>query len=353
MTLPDGLRYSAGMIALRGIRKVFADGTVALRGVDLEIGQGLFGLLGPNGAGKTTLLSILVLALEPTSGSRSYDGVDAGSPARRRRLRGRIGFLPQDFAPLAHLTGREYVAHCGRLRCPGLNRQEVARRTREVLAAVDLSTVADRLATTYSGGMRRRLGIAQALIHRPDVLVVDEPTAGLDPEERIRFRNLIAEIGVSSTVILSTHIVEDIEATCPRIGVVAAGEMLFDGTPTELLRRIAGRLWLAPPGVALPAGALDLGAQGAHDAYGALGAQAAGLAGTATAFVAAGPVSGALSREPSLELAYRAFLAGRAIPAIPSVPASSAFPADPAVSGASTIATVPASGGGVARRPVL
>jgi ABC-2 type transport system ATP-binding protein len=288
------------VIALRGISKTFADGTVALRGVDLDLGPGLFGLLGPNGAGKTTLLSILVLALEPTTGSRTYDGLDTGSAARRRGIRSRIGFLPQDFAPLGHLTGREYVAHCGRLRCPHLSRREIARRTRDLLAAVDLSTVADRIATTYSGGMRRRLGIAQALVHRPDLLVVDEPTAGLDPEERLRFRNLIAEIAASSTVILSTHIVEDIEATCPRIGVVAAGQVLFDGTPTELMRRIAGRLWLAPPGVPLPAGALDLGAR------------AAGPAGTATVFVAAGPVPGALPREPSLEMAYLAFLAARA-----------------------------------------
>jgi ABC-2 type transport system ATP-binding protein len=285
------------MLVLRDIGKTFADGTEALGGVDLAIESGLFGLLGPNGAGKTTLLSILVLVLEPSRGSRLYDGRGVDSAAARRALRRRIGFLPQHFEPLAGLTGREYLTHCCRLRLARLAARELASRVRDGLAAVDLLAAADRPATTYSGGMRRRLGLAQALIHRPELLVIDEPTAGLDPEERIRFRNLIAEVAVSSTVILSTHIVEDIEATCPRIGVIAAGRMRFDGTPTELLRRLAGRLWLAGADAVPPPGARELGRR------------ADGRGGTAAVVVAPHPFPGAQPREPDLESAYLAFLA--------------------------------------------
>ncbi len=284
------------MLAVRDLAKTFGDGTVALQGIDLALDGGLFGLLGPNGAGKTTLLSILVLALEPSRGSRLYDGQDVSSPRHRRALRRQIGFLPQDFAPLAGLTGGEYLAHCGRLRFPGLPAALLRQRVRQVLDAVDLTAAANRPATTFSGGMRRRLGLAQALIHRPRLLVIDEPTAGLDPEERIRFRNLIADVAAAATVILSTHIVEDVEATCARIGVIAAGRMLFDGTPAELMRRLAGRLYLVSPGTPLPPGSLDLGLR------------ADGQAGTATVVATRQPIAGAQPREPDLESAYRAFL---------------------------------------------
>ncbi|MEK6375247.1 MAG: ATP-binding cassette domain-containing protein [Acidobacteriota bacterium] len=225
------------LIELRGIRKTYSDGHQALRGIDLSLGEGMFGLLGPNGAGKTTLLSILVLALEPTAGTLRFQGMDGASGRARAAIRRQIGFLPQDFQPLRHLTGAEYLVHCARLRGLPLTRKEVDRRARMLLDAVDLNEAANRPSGEYSGGMRRRLGIAQAMIHAPRMLVIDEPTAGLDPEERIRFRNLIAEVAEEVAVLLSTHISEDIEATCNRIAVLSDGVLAFDGGVDELLSR--------------------------------------------------------------------------------------------------------------------
>jgi ABC-2 type transport system ATP-binding protein len=228
------------MIELDGLTKTYADGTEALKGVSLSLDQGMFGLLGPNGAGKTTFLSILVLALEPSAGRRVYDGLDAARPALRGEIRRRIGYLPQDYRPLPHLTGEEYLFHCARLRgMNGIGRGGLLGRVRELISSVGLAAAARRPAGTYSGGMQRRLGIAQALIHSPRLLVVDEPTAGLDPEERIRFRGLISEVAESTTVLLSTHIVEDVEATCPRLAIIGRGRLLFDGSPTEILRQSA------------------------------------------------------------------------------------------------------------------
>jgi len=223
------------MIELRGITKTYSDGKQALRGVDLCFGEGMFGLLGPNGAGKTTLLSILVLALEPSGGTRLYDGLDAGQASARPKIRGTIGYLPQDFQPLRHLTGREYLLHCARMRGVALGRHLLDRRVQLLLEAVDLHGAAERRSGEYSGGMRRRLGIAQALIHAPRLVVIDEPTAGLDPEERIRFRNLIADVGEDVAVLLSTHICEDIEATCERVGIIADGRLVYDGAPGALM----------------------------------------------------------------------------------------------------------------------
>jgi ABC-type multidrug transport system ATPase subunit len=228
------------MIELRGITKTYSDGHIALRGIDLALGEGMFGLLGPNGAGKTTLLSILVLALEPTTGERTYDGLDPRDSSARGAIRKTIGFLPQDFQPIRHLTGFEYLMHCARLRGVRLKSAALERRARMLLDAVDLQDSANRRSGEYSGGMRRRLGIAQAMIHAPKLLVIDEPTAGLDPEERIRFRNLIAEVSEDVAVLLSTHITEDIEATCDRIGVLTGGRLVYDGAPTGLLDRTAG-----------------------------------------------------------------------------------------------------------------
>ncbi len=226
------------LIELHGITKTYADGHRALRGIDLSLSEGMFGLLGPNGAGKTTLLSILVLALEPTTGNLRFGGREPRGRARAA-IRRQMGYLPQDFQPLGHLTGVEYLVHCARLRGVRLTKRELERRARILLDAVDLQDAANRASGEYSGGMRRRLGIAQAMIHAPRILVIDEPTAGLDPEERIRFRNLIAEIAEEVAVLLSTHICEDIEATCDRIGVLTNGTLVFDGHPGELMKRIA------------------------------------------------------------------------------------------------------------------
>jgi ABC-2 type transport system ATP-binding protein len=290
------------LLEVRGLRKVYADGTAALAGVDLALGEGMFGLLGPNGAGKTTLLSILMLAQEPSGGERRYGALDPRKPRERREILRRIGYLPQDFKPLGHLTGLEYLVHCARLRDVPLRLSAVRDRARELLAAVELSHAAHRPARAYSGGMSRRLGLAQALIHRPTLLVVDEPTAGLDPEERIRFRNLISDVAESAAVLLSTHISEDIEATCPRIAILARGTLLFDGEPGDLMRRAVGRLWLLQPGTPVPPGSHALGPRVLPD-------------GRAATLVAsdepAPPAAGALPYETTLEAAYGAFLTSR------------------------------------------
>lgn len=239
------------MIEARNISKIYPDGTVALDGIDLCFGDGMLGLLGPNGAGKTTLLSILVLAQEPTTGRRTYLGVE-DLPRQRSQIRAMIGYLPQDFVPLSALSGVEYLRYCAQLRGVPLPHRGLERRIGALLDAVELSHAGHRRADQYSGGMQRRLGLAQALIHSPKFLVVDEPTAGLDPEERIRFRNLITDLAEEIPVLLSTHIVEDIEATCPRLVIIARGRLLFDGPPQTLLERTEDQLFLLPVEHAVP-----------------------------------------------------------------------------------------------------
>ena len=231
------------MIRIQGLSKRFADGKSALQGVDLSFGEGLLGILGPNGAGKTTLLSILTLGLEPTSGRCFYCELDPARARDRSAIRRSIGYLPQSFSPIGRLTGLEYLVHCACLRGVPLSMAEIRRRAQQALDAVSLAHAAQRRAGTYSGGMKRRLGLAQALIHAPRLLVVDEPTSGLDPEERIRFRNLISEVAEHTAVLLSTHIVEDIEATCPRVAILSSGTLIFDGEPAAILRGSEGRIW--------------------------------------------------------------------------------------------------------------
>jgi ABC-type multidrug transport system ATPase subunit len=283
------------MIELRNLHKTYPDGTVALAGVDLAFGEGMLGLLGPNGAGKTTLLSILALAQEPSSGERVYFGVPDGR-RERARIRPMIGYLPQDFVTVSTLTGLEYLMMCGELRCVPLARRDLKRRAWGLLEVVELSHAAHRRAEHYSGGMLRRLGLAQALIHSPRFLVVDEPTAGLDPEERIRFRDLIADLAEEIPVLLSTHIVEDIEATCPRLGVIARGRMLFDGEPSEMMAASRDRLWLLPAQEAVPVGAVKIGqrAGSGNEAFQILWSKM--------------PIAGGEPMEPTLEEAYAAFL---------------------------------------------
>ena len=235
------------MLKLTNITKTYSDGTQALNTVDLSFGRGLLGLLGPNGAGKTTLLSILTLAQEPSTGERLYFDLD-DRPRHRQKIRRMIGYLPQEFLPLGNVTGFEYLEICATWRQVPLSRRALKRRIWALLEAVELTDAAHREAARYSGGMIRRLGLAQAILHSPKFLVVDEPTAGLDPEERIRFRNLITDLADEIPVLLSTHIVEDIEATCPRLAILARGSLLFDGAPSELMHRAEGYLWQLPAG---------------------------------------------------------------------------------------------------------
>ncbi len=284
------------MIEVRNLHKTYPDGTVALAGVDLAFGDGMLGLLGPNGAGKTTLLSILALAQEPSAGERVYFGVP-DARGERSRIRRMIGYLPQDFVAVSALTGLEYLMMCGELRGVPLRRRDLERRAWALLDAVELTHAARRRAGDYSGGMLRRLGLAQALVHSPRFLVVDEPTAGLDPEERIRFRDLITDLAEEIPVLLSTHIVEDIEATCPRLGVIGHGRLLFDGEPGEILAASRDRLWLSPAERPAPAGALKIGQRAGrgNEAFQVLWSEA--------------PVIGGEPLEPTLEEAYAAWLA--------------------------------------------
>ncbi len=220
----------------------------ALKGIDLRIEHGMFGLLGPNGAGKTTLLRILSTLLRPTGGRVVIGGADLSKSRQRKAVRSYLGYLPQELGLYPDLSGREFLDYMGllkRLYDRSARRQQIT----ALLGAVGLSTEADRKIKTYSGGMKRRLGIAQALLGDPQVLVIDEPTAGLDPEERIRLRTLLARLAEERIVILSTHVVEDISQTCERLAVLDQGHLAFDGLTRELIASATGYAWqfFAPP----------------------------------------------------------------------------------------------------------
>ena len=212
----------------------------ALRRVNLTISQGMFGLLGPNGAGKTTLMKILATLLPKTGGKVTICGTDI---SQEREIRRMVGYLPQDFSMYGNMTVYEAMDYLGVL--SGMKKAERRERIPMLLEKVNLTENHGTKVKAMSGGMRRRLGIAQAILHNPRVLIVDEPTAGLDPEERVRFRNLLCEIAEERIVILSTHIVGDIEATCENIAVLNQGELLFQGTVTDLLEHAEGKIFTA------------------------------------------------------------------------------------------------------------
>lgn len=219
----------------------------ALKGIDLRIEYGMFGLLGPNGAGKTTLLRILSTLLRPTSGRVLIGGADLSQGRQRKAVRAHLGYLPQEFGLYPDLSGREFLDYMGllkRLYDRNARRQQIA----ALLGVVNLTGDADRKIKTYSGGMKRRIGIAQALLGDPRVLVIDEPTAGLDPEERIRLRTLLARLAEDRIVILSTHVVEDVSQTCGRLAVLDQGQLIFGGLTSQLIESATGHAWqfLAP-----------------------------------------------------------------------------------------------------------
>ena len=228
------------MLEIRDLVKVYPGPVAALQGVNLEVPTGMFGLLGPNGAGKTTLMRIIAGLLEPTSGGVVYDGLNATDEPHR--FRGMLGYLPQDFGFYPHLTGEKMLRFLLQLKgvqAPG----GLGRLTQELLDRVNLTAAAKRKVKGYSGGMRQRLGIAQALAGDPRVIIVDEPTAGLDPEERIRFYRLLAELAEERTVLLSTHIVEDISVLCPRVAILSQGRVVANTTPGEARAAIAGTIY--------------------------------------------------------------------------------------------------------------
>lgn len=228
------------MLSIRELVKVYPGPVAALRGISLDISPGMFGLLGPNGSGKTTFMRILAGLLEPTSGRVLLDGVDV--VGRPELVWPRLGNLPQYFGFYPNLTGTAMLRHM--LRLKGVESPlGLERLCAELLERVNLTAAAGRKVKHYSGGMRQRLGIAQAIAGDPDLLIVDEPTAGLDPEERIRFYRLLADLAETRTVILSTHIVEDVAVLCPRFAVIRQGQVLSQTTPAEARGRIAGTMF--------------------------------------------------------------------------------------------------------------
>lgn len=228
-------------ITIKGLTKRYSADKYALRDVNLTIESGLFGLLGPNGAGKTTLMRILTTLLEPTSGEVLIDNLDLRK--NRKEIRRLVGYLPQEFSTFSKLATWEFLDYVGSL--SGLkNKKKRLSRVDELLDSVGLYEVRDRKATKLSGGMKRRLGIAQTLIGDPKVMIVDEPTVGLDPEERLRFRNLLADLAKEDKIIiLSTHIVGDISSTCSEVVLLNQGKVVFDSSPEELVNAARGKVW--------------------------------------------------------------------------------------------------------------
>jgi ABC-type multidrug transport system ATPase subunit len=228
------------MLSIRGLVKVYPGPVAALQGVDLDVPLGMFGLLGPNGAGKSTLMRILAGLLEPTSGTVRFDGKDVlADPAAVRRT---LGYLPQDFGFYPHLSGEQMLRHL--LVLKGVTAPSGLKAlTTELLERVNLAFAAKRSVKSYSGGMRQRLGIAQAIAGDPRLVIVDEPTAGLDPEERLRFYHLLTELAEQRTVLLSTHIVEDVAVLCPQFAVIRGGRLVARTTPRTARAAIEGTIF--------------------------------------------------------------------------------------------------------------
>jgi ABC-2 type transport system ATP-binding protein len=229
------------MLNLRDVSHIYANGTRALDHITLSIPRGMYGLLGPNGAGKSTLMRTIATLQTPTEGSIHFGDVDV--IAEPEQLRRTLGYLPQDFGVYPRVSAIDMLDHMAVLK--GVT--SVPDRTTTVetlLHQTNLWNVRKKMLSGYSGGMRQRFGIAQALIGNPQLIIVDEPTAGLDPEERNRFLNLLAEIGESVVVILSTHIVEDVSDLCARMAVLSDGRVRLEGAPLELIRANRGRIWM-------------------------------------------------------------------------------------------------------------
>ena len=228
------------MLEITNLSHTYANGTVALDGVSLSIPKGMFGLLGPNGAGKSTLMRTVATLQEPTSGSIRFGDIDV--LADPQELRKRLGYLPQDFGVYPRVTAYAMLDQVAVLKgiTGKANRKAVVET---LLNQTNLWAVRDKAIAGFSGGMRQRFGIAQALIGNPELIIVDEPTAGLDPEERNRFLNLLAAIGDNVVVILSTHIVDDVADLCPKMAVLANGRVQLHGTPADLIAATRGKVW--------------------------------------------------------------------------------------------------------------
>ena len=228
------------MLTIENLTHVYGNGTRALDDVSLTIPKGMFGLLGPNGAGKSTLMRSIATLQTPNSGSIRFGDIDViKEPEQLRRV---LGYLPQDFGVYPRVSAYDMLDHMAVLK--GISNGRDRKQTVEALLnQVNLWPVRGKALAGFSGGMRQRFGIAQALIGNPELIIVDEPTAGLDPEERNRFLNLLAEVGENVVIILSTHIVEDVTDLCPRMAVLAGGKIQLEGAPVELMHTLQGRVW--------------------------------------------------------------------------------------------------------------
>ena len=228
------------MLQLNGVEHVYPNGTRALNGVTMTIGKGMFGLLGPNGAGKSSLMRTIATLQTPTAGEIRFGDIDV--LREPTRLRATLGYLPQDFGVYPRVSAYDLLDHMASLK--GVISATDRKNTVETLLnQTNLWNVRSKAVAGFSGGMRQRFGIAQALIGNPELIIVDEPTAGLDPEERNRFYNLLVEIGENVVVILSTHIVDDVADLCPRMAVLAAGRIQLEGAPLDLIERSRGTVW--------------------------------------------------------------------------------------------------------------
>ena len=288
-------------IEAEGLGHTYKGGHVALDGVDLALGTGLFGLLGPNGAGKSTLMRIICTLLVPSRGSVRVCGHDV--TRARREVRGLIGYLPQEFGAWRSHRAEEVLDTLARL--SGMaEKKERRRRVAETLELVGLAEVADRKVKKLSGGMVRRLGVAQALVHEPQVLIVDEPTVGLDPEERMRFRQMMAKLGQDRTILLSTHIVADLGGGCKEIALLDGGKVVFQGSPDDILEHAAGRVFELEADAATAErveGDYEIVSRsGVGDRILLRGVAANGL-----------PEGAKVAQTPTLEEAYLAFMAAR------------------------------------------
>jgi ABC-2 type transport system ATP-binding protein len=228
------------MLEISNLTKTYPNGVQALSNVSLSISKGMFGLLGPNGAGKSTLMRTIATLQAPDDGTVSFGEIDIlKDPVA---LRTQLGYLPQDFGVYPRMSARAMLDHLAILK--GIsNKKERKRVVNSLLEQTNLEKVAGKAVASYSGGMRQRFGIAQALLGDPQLIIVDEPTAGLDPEERNRFHNLLSEIGEEVVVILSTHIVDDVADLCPQMAIMADGGIVAEGAPGDLIQDIEGRIW--------------------------------------------------------------------------------------------------------------
>jgi ABC-2 type transport system ATP-binding protein len=226
-------------LSIEHVGKTYKGGVRGLDDFSLELGPGVLGLLGPNGAGKSTLMRILATITRPTDGHVTWNGADiVKSPDG---LRAELGYLPQDFGIYPNLSALEFLEYIAAAK--GIDRASARRRIDELLVLVNLADARKRPLGGFSGGMRQRVGIAQALLNDPKLLIVDEPTAGLDPEERVRFRNLLSDLSGERIVILSTHIVSDVEATATHIALINRGRLVVSAVPEVLMKKVEGRVW--------------------------------------------------------------------------------------------------------------